>query len=559
MTTFPFNIAFIGPVSAGKSTLMNAILSDTYSDMRLRRTTMSPQVYSECQNFDIGSTPQYIRAANKDINQQILDQRNDGQNVDINEVDYNIKPVCGFLPIKQGLYLKLYDIPGLNDQGSEIYFEYMQKNIEKFDLIFLVFDIKSGLNRTDELHVLKTVLELVKLTKTHVVIVANKSDEMSICNDEVTFDDEELSELFDQFKTTILKNAQDVTTNISIVPLSAELLYIYRTFGKCELDDKYIDKLAYNEIGRVKWNRKCKDIPKADIREHKLKYARELLNNINPKESINCTGFNLMISKIKNIVTDSYQQTLIVDKWIKNSQPSLSQPTIESFADFITQAEHILTYAPDQLYRITNFVNNIRDAIVGLDPYPTMRYIQQIYQFYDMFSTFKVFAHLSEHWQQYSQNKCIQYLNCILENHLTCHIDLTKWNSLKTRVPHIMSLIETHLSNPTNIRVDYNQDISKQLQFLADVKTHFADKYKDIYLNYYYAYLTTSPSDECYKLETIEIMWSSYKIDTAYESQIKVLVTLKPNYTHNNSKYTFSNCISNAILSEFFVTKCCNH
>ena len=171
VVSFPFNIAFIGPVSAGKSTFLNAILSDTYSDMRLRRTTMSPQVYGESAIVNL--TPAQIRGQNAAINSQVMSQRDQGAKIALTETHYDIRPISNFLPIRQGLHIRLYDIPGLNDQESEIYFEYLRSNIQKFDLIFLVFDIRSGLNRTDELGVLKTVLQQMGQTAAHLAIVAN--------------------------------------------------------------------------------------------------------------------------------------------------------------------------------------------------------------------------------------------------------------------------------------------------------------------------------------------------------------------------------------------------
>ncbi len=41
------NIAICGPVSAGKSTLLNALFVASYSDMKIKRTTATPQVYFE--------------------------------------------------------------------------------------------------------------------------------------------------------------------------------------------------------------------------------------------------------------------------------------------------------------------------------------------------------------------------------------------------------------------------------------------------------------------------------------------------------------------------------
>jgi predicted GTPase len=44
-----YNIAMVGTISSGKSTLLNAIFGKTYSEMKIRRTTMIPSEYNLAQ------------------------------------------------------------------------------------------------------------------------------------------------------------------------------------------------------------------------------------------------------------------------------------------------------------------------------------------------------------------------------------------------------------------------------------------------------------------------------------------------------------------------------
>ena len=53
MTTENIHIAILGPVSAGKSTFLNALFSNTFSDMKRKKTTMLPQIYHTTKNKDI--------------------------------------------------------------------------------------------------------------------------------------------------------------------------------------------------------------------------------------------------------------------------------------------------------------------------------------------------------------------------------------------------------------------------------------------------------------------------------------------------------------------------
>jgi GTPase Era involved in 16S rRNA processing len=44
------HIAILGPVSAGKSTLLNGLFATTYSQMKKKRTTMMPNIYQTTFN-----------------------------------------------------------------------------------------------------------------------------------------------------------------------------------------------------------------------------------------------------------------------------------------------------------------------------------------------------------------------------------------------------------------------------------------------------------------------------------------------------------------------------
>ena len=45
------NVAIFGPVSTGKSTFLNLLFVASYSDMKLKRTTMTPHVYFETESI----------------------------------------------------------------------------------------------------------------------------------------------------------------------------------------------------------------------------------------------------------------------------------------------------------------------------------------------------------------------------------------------------------------------------------------------------------------------------------------------------------------------------
>ena len=65
------NIAILGAVSAGKSTLLNTIFANTYSHCKIKRTTMTPQIYYEYDGRGQSKTSKAIREENRITNEAL--------------------------------------------------------------------------------------------------------------------------------------------------------------------------------------------------------------------------------------------------------------------------------------------------------------------------------------------------------------------------------------------------------------------------------------------------------------------------------------------------------
>ncbi len=50
MSVFNINIAVLGNVSSGKSTLLNSLFLEEFTSMNICRNTMIPQIYRELNN-----------------------------------------------------------------------------------------------------------------------------------------------------------------------------------------------------------------------------------------------------------------------------------------------------------------------------------------------------------------------------------------------------------------------------------------------------------------------------------------------------------------------------
>ena len=69
------HIAILGPISAGKSTLLNGLFCDTFSDMKRKRTTMLPQIYQITNDNKKYMSSAEISTLNTKINNEILQKR----------------------------------------------------------------------------------------------------------------------------------------------------------------------------------------------------------------------------------------------------------------------------------------------------------------------------------------------------------------------------------------------------------------------------------------------------------------------------------------------------
>ena len=295
------NVAIIGSVSVGKSTLLNTIFAETYSDCKYKRTTMTPQVYYESSKFKGQSKlNKEIRAQNTEINKNLNEKSEKGETItmeDIKETHHIVSKIHEFSELEKNIYLTIYDIPGLNDvHTKDLYFKYMSDNFHKFDIIIFVVDIHSSLNTSDENDILVKILAHCKTNSekfgihNKLIILGNKCDDMYLADDKETLVlEEELSEMKLQLETFVKQKVDSIFPEIDykILPISSEDSYIYRVYSrnkKLDLDIKYINKFGQNEYGKTRWNRQDES--------RKKTLMSELLGKININETLKVTGFN---------------------------------------------------------------------------------------------------------------------------------------------------------------------------------------------------------------------------------------------------------------------------
>lgn len=302
------NIAVIGPVSVGKSTFINTLFIEQYSDVALKRTTMVPQIYMEENKNNAYIGQKNIRHMNRitnikfgsksicqDICSDDIDEKTenefDTQNEDY-EIKYSVPIISNLITRPEDIYLTIYDIPGINDQElMNKYMAYLDSNLYKFDLIIFILDINNAMNTNDQQQLLNKVASIIKTNKdktinTDMIILLNKCDDMRESKNGELELDAEYIEMKEQAMTEFKKILYPQKINYTVVCVSLEDAYIYRMIKKnkgSELDEKHKNKLGCNEFGKSKWNRM-----KDNQREFEF---TKLIQNIDHTSVMKLSGF----------------------------------------------------------------------------------------------------------------------------------------------------------------------------------------------------------------------------------------------------------------------------
>lgn len=326
------NLCFVGGVSTGKSTILNSIFCEKLTECKIKRTTMTPTIYIE--NKSIDGTPFHTNITPSGIifnkisekNKELIEKSESGQTLtmdDYGELKFNVGNLN--MNILQQNCVNVYDIPGLNDaRTKDIYYEYLETNFIKFDIITFIIDIYSGLNTSDEMEMLQFIANNVRHVKEqygkniYTLVVVNKADDMQVNESDETdlLLSGELKEMFEQVENTIQQEftKKNVIEHlIGLVPLCALDAYLYRMVKKYgtnfKLTQEQILKIGVNECG------KRFGTLKPETQEKKV------LEVLSDKEFIDTmiklSGFSLLENKLNKFLSlDDLGKKIIVDNLI---------------------------------------------------------------------------------------------------------------------------------------------------------------------------------------------------------------------------------------------------
>jgi len=352
------NLCFVGGVSTGKSTVLNGVFCEELTQCKIKRTTMWPTVYIENEsNHDLPAEEIYRIISEK--NKEIIEKTESGQKFtkkDYKELVFNVGKLD--INILENSYVNVYDIPGLNDaRTKDIYYDYLETNFHKFNLVVFLVDIHSGLNTSDEMDMLRFITNNTRdqfktnSRNIYTLVIVNKADDMQTDEDsdklEITG---ELREMFEQVETTVIREftSKGLKDNlIGIIPLCAIDAYLYRMVKKhgqnFKLTPEQILKIGINENGK-----KFSTLKPAtqEARVYDILKDQEFINTM-----IKLSGFSRLESILHKFLKDNDKGSkLRIDNLLYNLKqlPKLRDITrgigwfeLETFENLILQYKKI--------------------------------------------------------------------------------------------------------------------------------------------------------------------------------------------------------------------------
>ena len=339
------NFAIIGCVSAGKSTFFNAICSYTYSDMKRKKTTMLPQIYQTTDDKKLIDDIKTIYKKNKDSNDNILSKReNNTFNIetDFKVINHFIGKIPDFINIKDNY--SILDMPGLNCGGDTLYYDYIKNTSTNIDIYILVIDVNSALNTTDEINIIRLVVEQITLNNNgYIHILINKCDDIQYDkSNNIHLSDGELDEMYKRAVTIIKKECSSIIDKVSWSPICSSKLYIYRGIKNNidNIDEKQLDDIIAQEVGKSEL-RKMKSV---DIKR-KFIIGKLQENKIEYNSWMKETGYSYFQESINNTIKKNYDNIIFyhINKDIESIIKSIDSKlliTIDELNDKLALINH---------------------------------------------------------------------------------------------------------------------------------------------------------------------------------------------------------------------------
>jgi GTPase SAR1 family protein len=292
VNSFEIKIALLGNVSAGKTTVLNALFRDKFGEVSMKRTTAgvnyfriataastaeeedtpnapgadSPETNPPQEWSSFADNPRSASSTHKEIAEDNIKLRESNQ---VQEKWFDIELPKELCSMRKDTKLVVVDIPGINEAGScDKYMEYVKEKWATFDCVVVVMDGKQGVNSEEQVNLLNVVKENQATKDVPVIILCNKVDDP---------DDEEqnglieearakVEEIFavgcrDEALRKVLEAKSSGQTTVfgqispAFIPISAVHAFIRQSASLMSLeqfrgfDKELIEKLGRDQIG----------------------------------------------------------------------------------------------------------------------------------------------------------------------------------------------------------------------------------------------------------------------------------------------------------------------
>jgi small GTP-binding protein len=364
--TFEIKVALLGYVSVGKTTVLNALLQDKFSEVSMRRTTAGVNFFrvssqsndknsSEKVDYKASDSADYVEewsmlAENPKTAESVLEEITaDNSELrktnKIQEKIFDIKldePLC---EMRKDTKLTIVDVPGLNEAGTKaMYKQYVGDKWETFDCVVVVMDAEKGVNTEEQVELLNFVKDnLEKKKRVPVIVLCNKVDdpedaELMQLVQEMSEQIEKIFEVGDRSQALqqILGVSNDGSndgrgeaneTYPIFIPLSAGNAFSYRTASRLNLEEfkkldiKLIDKLGRDEVGNFKWKKLSLDAKYDTVYQAVSDTERY-------QERLGATNFDKFLSAFSICLGGDNVQRDLLDKQLTFALRSVSLDTL---------------------------------------------------------------------------------------------------------------------------------------------------------------------------------------------------------------------------------------
>jgi GTP-binding protein EngB required for normal cell division len=361
---FNINIAIIGHVSVGKSTLLNAILGEKFSQVSKKRTTaginhfhVSP-IAKSTDNIKKNKIDSTHQQTNDHLTYDSLDEEDTKihtetlteitqdniklreQNI-IQDKHFHIELDEILFEMRPDTSLTIVDVPGLNEAGTrDMYTSYVKESWCTYSCVIVVMDVCQGVNTEEQVQLLKFVKSNVTSIKDiPVIVLCNKVDDTS--DDELMELVSEVQSEVDKIFETRIKRSKVLekvldgeksklpfnaypASSPAFLPLSAENAFLYRRVSSLPLDEFVakvdqgtIDKIGNREIGYMKWRRMSKS--------KRYETIHEIVSDPQEyEERLTISNYDKLMKLLKYFVGGEDNQKYLIGKQIEVDLKSLT-------------------------------------------------------------------------------------------------------------------------------------------------------------------------------------------------------------------------------------------